>query len=172
MTTCYLGLGSNIAPLDNLRSGLQALQQAFGAVQVSAAYRSPAYGFEGADFINLVAAVRSELDAQQLFDCLRTIEYQHGRPINAVKYADRQLDIDLLLFGQQVSQRPSLPREDILRHDFVLRPLAELAPGFCHPVSKICFAEHWRQHQLRQPSQLQRIDAPLLTEPAHADLCD
>jgi 2-amino-4-hydroxy-6-hydroxymethyldihydropteridine diphosphokinase len=57
------------------------------------------------------------------------------------------LDIDLLLYDQLVLNEPPvrLPREDVLKYSFVLRPLAEIAPNYRHPVTGKLISEHWRE---------------------------
>ena len=82
------------------------------------------------------------------------IEDACGRVRGAEKFSPRSLDIDLLLYDDQVIDSPPLriPRSDILEYAFVLRPLAELAPGIKHPVTGRTLADHWADFdQASQP---------------------
>ncbi len=77
-----------------------------------------------------------------------------GRQRGEEKFSSRPLDIDLLLYGNQVIDSPPLriPRADILEYAFVLRPLAELAPELVHPLTGRKLADHWREFdQASQP---------------------
>lgn len=136
MARVYLSLGSNIDREENIRSGLKALEQEFGSLELSPVYESEAVGFDGEPFFNLVAAVDTDLSVGELADRLRRIENRHGRVRGERKYSSRTLDIDILTWGDQVGiiDGVELPREEILKHAFVLRPLADLAPEEKHPL--------------------------------------
>lgn len=153
---CFLGLGSNIQPREHLAAGLATLDQRFGLVSVSPLYRSPAWGFDGADFLNMVVSIDTELTARALASTLRSIEFDHGRPEVSSKFSDRRLDIDLLLLGDLQCHRPRLPRPDVLKRDFVLCPLADIAPSLCHPVTGCNYAWHWDRYRRQHGCQLQR----------------
>jgi 2-amino-4-hydroxy-6-hydroxymethyldihydropteridine diphosphokinase len=145
MTRAYLSLGSNVEPEKNLRAALDELRARFGAVQVSPVYKFPAIGFEGPDFLNLAAIVDTDLDAPALNDWLHALEDRHGRQRDVPRFSSRTLDIDIVLFGDAVLRGDGhleVPRED-LRHAFVLKPLADVAPEMVHPVSKKTLAELW-----------------------------
>lgn len=135
MTRVYLSLGSNIDREHNLRSALQALRQAFGELTLSPVYESAAVGFSGAPFFNLVVAINTGLPVADLAVMLRAIEASHGRVRGQKKYASRTLDIDILTYGEAVGviDGVQLPRDEILKYAFVLRPLADLAPHERHP---------------------------------------
>lgn len=153
---CFLGLGSNIQPREHLAAGLATLDQRFTLVSVSPLYRSPAWGFDGADFLNMVVSIDTELSAQALANILRAIEFAHGRPEVSSKFSDRRLDIDLLLLGELQCHQPRLPRPDVLERDFVLCPLADIAPRLCHPISGRSYAWHWASYLQQHDCQLQR----------------
>ena len=147
MATVYLGLGSNVAPEKNLKRGIQELRDRYGSLETSAVYRSSAIGFEGDDFWNLV--VRMQSDDLPLSICAQ-IEIIHnaaGRERGSKKWASRTLDIDLLLYNDLIcdEQPVRVPREDILKYSFVLRPMAELAPNVLHPVTGKTMLEHWQE---------------------------
>lgn len=108
----------------------------FGELRLSPVYESEAQGFDGDPFYNLVLSLRCRETPPQLVAVTKQIEAAHGRQPGAVKFAPRTLDLDLLLHGDRVVESPDLrlPHPDILRYAFVLRPLAELAPGLLHPA--------------------------------------
>lgn len=148
MDLAYLSLGSNLQPQENLAAALAELQARFGEIRVSAAYRFPAVGFSGADFVNLAAVIRSDLDPEALNDWLHALEDRQGRRRDVPRYSDRTLDVDIVLFGDRILNgrgNLQLPRDELC-HAFVLRPLAEIAPEAIVPTSGRSLAELWREH--------------------------
>ena len=129
MATVYVGLGSNIEPEDNLRLGIAELRRRYGRVDLSAVFRSQAVGFVGDDFLNLVARFESDSEPAEICQAIRAIHNLSGRDRRGGKWESRPLDIDLLLYNDRVMDEPPVrvPREDVLKYSFVLRPLAELA---------------------------------------------
>jgi 2-amino-4-hydroxy-6-hydroxymethyldihydropteridine diphosphokinase len=146
MNTVYLGLGSNVNAEANIRSGIAALRQLDPDLHLSPVYRSPAMGFVGNDFLNLVARLDTALSPLELKQALHVIEDDHGRRRDVPKFSDRTLDIDTLLFNDLWLLSPELeiPRGEILTAAHVLKPLADLAPGLVHPERQRTFAELWR----------------------------
>ena len=145
MTRAYLSLGSNLEPRRHLRAALDELRARFGAIEVSPAYRSRAVGFDGADFVNLAVALDTELEPEALNDWLHALEDRHGRRRDVPRYADRTLDVDIVLYDQRAIDGPGhlqIPRAE-LKHAFVLRPLADIAPQLRHPLSGRSMAELW-----------------------------
>ena len=126
----FLGIGSNVEPERHVRIAVARLARAFEDLRLSPVYRSPAVGFDGADFVNAVASVRTTLSPRELRDWLRSLEDEHGRERNVPKFSDRVLDVDILLYGDQVldDEDLQLPRPELYHFPHVLRPLAELAP--------------------------------------------
>ena len=148
MGRAYLSLGSNLDAQAHLRAAVAALRARFGEVLVSHAYRFPAVGFAGGDFLNAAAALDSDLDPFALNDWLHALEDAHGRDRSGPRYGDRTLDIDIVFYDALVLDGPGhlrLPRDE-LRHAFVLKPLAEIAPGFVDPVSGCRLDAMWRAH--------------------------
>jgi len=148
MNSVFIGVGSNINPEMNVQFPiwwLRMMTVLVKDVQVSPAYRSAPVGFEGDDFINLVVRFETDIPLSGLQASFDQMEIQQGRERNAKRFAPRQLDIDVLLYGNQISDKPRLPRPDILDYAFVLKPLADLAPAYMHPVTKKTFAQHWQE---------------------------
>jgi len=145
MPRCWISLGSNLAREDSLRGGLRDLHAAFGTLRVSPVYESAAVGGTGPPFFNLVAGIITAAPVAVIDARLRAIEAAHGRTRGADRYAPRTLDLDLLTYGTTsgtIAGR-TLPRDEILRHAFVLGPLADVAPDERHPVLERSYAELW-----------------------------
>lgn len=144
MTEVVVGVGSNIEPERHVRTGLDRLSARFGALDVSPAYRCPAVGFSGADFINLVVAFQADEPIEAVQAGLREIEAAGGRDGGA-RDGSRTLDLDMLLFGDQVFDNGDIrvPRADILDYAFVLRPLADIRPDARHPIRGVCYRDLW-----------------------------
>lgn len=134
MPDVYVGVGSNIDPEPNLRWAVAELGKEFGPLTCSSVYESPAFGFTGPDFLNMVIGFAVEGDADSVESTLSALENRRGRSV-ANRSGSRTLDLDLLLFGCRVDARRRLPRTDILLYPFVLVPLAEIAPGLSHPLT-------------------------------------
>lgn len=145
MAEVYVAAGSNVEPETHLARALDELEQAFGDLAVSPAYRNPAVGFEGADFINLVVGFRTAHSAAKVKQTLERIEALCGRPRGAPKWGPRTMDLDILMYDQVVSDAPGLllPRPDLLRRAFMLKPLADLAPRLLHPTQHRTIGELW-----------------------------
>lgn len=148
MAQVFLGLGSNIERERYMSAGLDALHGLFGELALSPVYDSPAIGFQGQPFLNMVVAVDTGLSVAELAARLRHIEVEHGRPDNATRFSPRQLDIDILTYEDLVGNVDGveLPRGEILENAFVLRPLADLAPDAIHPVEMRTYAQLWADY--------------------------
>ncbi len=148
MGLAYLSLGSNIDAAANLHSAVEALGARFDGAVVSPAYVFPAVGFDGGDFLNAAAIIDTDLDPHALNDWLHALEDAHGRDRSGARYGDRPLDIDIVFFDDLVIEGPGhlqIPRDE-LRHAFVLKPLAEIAPEFIEPRSGKPLRELWHAH--------------------------
>jgi len=145
MTEVFVGIGSNVEPEKHVRMAVQMLRARFGSLRLSPVYRNRAVGFAGDDFLNLVTAFDTGLGVDDLNAALDEIELACGRRRGAARFSPRTLDLDLLLYGARVDAALKLPRKEILKYDFVLRPMAELAPGQRHPESGITYGEHWEK---------------------------
>jgi 2-amino-4-hydroxy-6-hydroxymethyldihydropteridine diphosphokinase len=157
MTEVFVGCGSNIEPVRHLRWALGELERHFGVLRCSATYRSPAYGFDGPDFLNMVVGFTSAGDADAIESVLSALENACGRDVGG-RTGSRTLDLDLLIFGERVDAERRLPRVDVLRYPFVLAPLAEIAPDLRHPVTGETVGAVWRRNAAAVDS-LTRFDA-------------
>ena len=148
MSDALLSLGSNLEPEASLASAALALRERFGEVIFSPVYRVPAVGFEGPDFLNAGALLHSDVEPVELDAWLHALEDAHGRRRDVPRFSSRTLDIDIVFFDDRVLKGPGhlqLPRPE-LKHAFVLKPLAEIAPEFVDPVSGRTLADLWRAH--------------------------
>jgi 2-amino-4-hydroxy-6-hydroxymethyldihydropteridine diphosphokinase len=146
MARVYLSLGSNVEPQRYLRAAVDELRQRFGALAVSPAYRSKAVGFEGAEFVNLAVGLDTDLSPTALNEWLHALEDRHGRRRDVPRYADRTLDLDIVFYDDLIIDGPGhlqIPRNE-LQFAFVLRPIADIAPDFRHPLSGKSMRELWQ----------------------------
>jgi 2-amino-4-hydroxy-6-hydroxymethyldihydropteridine diphosphokinase len=139
MVIAYIGLGSNLVqPELQVRRALEALAELPETVLTahSSLYRSEPLGPAGQpDYINAVAALKTDLSPLDLLSALQTIEARQGRVREGERWGPRPLDLDILLYGEQVSDDPrlTLPHPGLYERNFVLYPLAEIAPGLSIP---------------------------------------
>lgn len=146
--TVLLSLGSNVEPERHLRVALEELRARFGALTVSPAYRTAAVGFDGAPFINNAVMLQSDDTLVALEAWLHALEDRHGRDRSGPRLSDRTLDVDVVFHGDAVlrdGEQVRLPRPE-LKHAFVLKPLADIAPDFIDPLSGRSLAGLWRAH--------------------------
>ena len=145
MSIAWLGLGSNVSAETHIQTGIRELEKDFENVALSPIYSSTAVGFDGDDFINLVARVETELHPLELRQYLRDLEDRFGRKRDVAKFSDRSLDIDILFYDDLVLLSPvlELPRAEILKFSHVLKPLADLEPELIHPTELRSMSEIW-----------------------------
>ncbi len=145
MPRVWLSIGSNLERERCIAGAVAELRERYGELILSRVYEAEAVGFEGRPFYNLVAGFETDQAPEALVDALHGIEDAFGRRRGPDKFAPRTLDIDLLTYGDLVSDDPSfdLPRGEITRYAFVLCPLAEVAGDERHPRTGKSYAEMW-----------------------------
>ena len=136
MVTVYLGLGSNMGNRqDNLDKALDFLLQRLRVGKVSSVYETKPVGDTTQPrFLNMVCQVYTNLAPTALLALAKGIEMKLGRTLRE-SGAPRPIDIDILLYGDQVVKTPELllPHPRLTERAFVLIPLAEIAPDLVHP---------------------------------------
>lgn len=134
-STVYIGIGSNLeTPVEQVRRAQRALAglPRTRLLALSPLYRNPAVGpGEQPDYVNAVAAIDTQLPPRALLEALQAIEVAQGRVRGTVRWQPRTLDLDLLVYGDRVIDEDglSVPHPNMRERAFVLRPLADLAPG-------------------------------------------
>lgn len=138
-TSYAIALGSNRrsrhgSPAETLRAALAELRP----VAVSRIHATPALGPAGRGFANAVAIVESRLDPDAYLDDLKALEHAFGRRPGR-RWGPRVLDLDIILWsdGPWDGPGPIVPHTEFRKRAFVLQPLAELAPDWRDPVSRL-----------------------------------
>jgi 2-amino-4-hydroxy-6-hydroxymethyldihydropteridine diphosphokinase len=138
-TTAYVGLGSNLGDRHRLiQQALDLMRQAAGVtvLRVSGVVETPSLaGMDQPMYLNAVCQIETSLEARLLLERLREIESGLGR-VRTHRWASRTMDLDLLLFGDQVIDLPDLkvPHPEMHLRSFVLEGLRQLTPAMVHPV--------------------------------------
>lgn len=133
-TPAYVALGSNLDdPPAQVRAAVGAVAAIGGvaALRASPLYQSaPLGGLAQPDYVNAVVGFLTTLSAGQLFEQLQGLEAKLGRIRLPGRWAPRRIDLDLLVYGEQklVRERLTLPHPGIVSRNFVLYPLADIAP--------------------------------------------
>jgi 2-amino-4-hydroxy-6-hydroxymethyldihydropteridine diphosphokinase len=139
MALAYIGLGSNLAdPQAQISSALDKLAQLENCQvsRVSSLYFSRPMGPQDQpDYMNAVVAIETSLSAITLLDQLQHIEQNAGRVRKDNRWGARVLDLDILLFAQQIinTERLTIPHYGLKQREFVLLPLAEITPDLILP---------------------------------------
>ncbi|MGB1043012.1 MAG: 2-amino-4-hydroxy-6-hydroxymethyldihydropteridine diphosphokinase [Tenacibaculum sp.] len=137
----YLSLGTNQGnKLENLQKAINLVSNQIGAIQkIAGVYETPSLGFEGAIFYNTCIKVSTYLPPETLLQKTLSIEKELGRTRNnSGEYQDRIIDIDILLFDDEIifSKNLIVPHPRMLERKFVLTPLTEIARNTIHPIEK------------------------------------
>lgn len=141
MVRCYIAIGSNLAdPVAQAESAIEALKQLAESqlLSVSSLYGSKPMGPQDQpNYINAVACIETRLDPLPLLDALQQIENSQGRE-RLQRWGARTLDLDILLYGNEIidSPRLTIPHYGMKEREFVLYPLAEIAPELVLPCGQ------------------------------------
>ena len=148
MSRVYISIGSNIEAEKHVCLAVTELRRHYGEVILSSVYESEAVGFEGDNFLNMVAGVDTDEPVQTVSAVLHAIEDRHGRLRSGPRFSARTLDLDLLLYDDLIINQGGLqiPRDEITKNAFVLWPLAELDPGRRHPLNGQTLARLWENY--------------------------
>lgn len=137
----YLALGSNLGNRHlNLQQCIFALNDEVGEIlNTSGVYENEAVGFEGNDFLNACVCLETELSPHELLKEVLHLETRMGRERSpSADYSSRTIDIDIIYFGEEAISDSDLkvPHPKLTERNFVLKPLADIAPQFYHPIFK------------------------------------
>lgn len=139
MITAYIAIGSNQGnPVEQVRLAVKSLEQLPESelICVSSLYSSTPMGPQNQpDYINAVAAINTDLTPAELLNQTQAIELEQGRVRKEERWGPRTLDLDIILFGHEVieSERLTIPHYGMKEREFVLYPLAEIAPDLILP---------------------------------------
>lgn len=141
MANVFIGLGSNIGDKrKNITDATFIIGSLMGKLcQLSSLYETEPWGFESSNtFLNATIQIETDFEPQKCLDMAKAIEREMGRVHTKEGYEDRIIDVDILFYDDITykSETLTIPHPLIEKRDFVLRPLAEIAPDFIHPVSK------------------------------------
>ncbi len=142
MKNVFLGLGTNLGEREKmLEQAISLIEKHIGHIAlVSSVFQTEPWGFESKnEFLNMVVKVETLLAPSELLQKTLMIETMLGRVRGEKQYASRLIDIDLLLFDDQVIDDETLTVPHPLMHErrFVLVPLCEIAPDIIHPLMKV-----------------------------------
>jgi 2-amino-4-hydroxy-6-hydroxymethyldihydropteridine diphosphokinase len=134
--TAYLGLGSNLGDrAGSIRRALELLAKVITVTAVSSLYETAPWGLqEQPSFLNAACEISTVLDPHALLHETQRIEAALGRE-RLQRWGPRTLDLDILLYDDRIVETEALtiPHPLLAERAFVLVPLAEIAPGLCHP---------------------------------------
>jgi 2-amino-4-hydroxy-6-hydroxymethyldihydropteridine diphosphokinase len=139
MITAYIAIGSNQGnPVEQVKQAIKSLKQLPDSelLSVSSLYSSTPMGPQNQpDYINAVASIKTDLTPLELLGQIQAIELRQGRVRKEERWGPRTLDLDIILFGNQViqSERLTIPHYGMKEREFVLYPLAEIAPDLVLP---------------------------------------
>lgn len=162
MNIAYLSLGSNIEPEANLRAAVELLATQTNLRVISSVWETRPLGLaDQPNFLNAAAAVETDLTAEQLKQqVLTSIEQRLGRVRQADKNAPRPIDLDIVLFNQEIFElgQRHIPDREIVERPFVAIPLAEIAPHYKHPELGQTLAEIARIFAIKTEAMSLRPD--------------
>jgi len=161
----YLSLGTNKGnKFENLQNAIDLIADQVDAIQkISSVYKTASWGFESDDFFNICIQISTNHPPEKLMQILLDIEEELGRERkDSEGYTDRNIDIDILLFDNEIifSKTLIVPHPKMLARKFVLIPLMEIAQTIMHPIEKktitVCL------QNCNDSSEISKIDAKLI----------
>lgn len=162
MNRAFLALGSNIKPERHIPAAVELLAAQTGLLAVSSVWETMPLGIATQpNFLNAAALVETPLDAATLkWTILRAIETELHRDRSGHRDGPRTIDIDLVLFNQEIFMQDGLhiPDPDVLTRAFVAIPLAELDPQYRHPQTEQTLAQIAAGFQINPKEMFQRDD--------------
>jgi 2-amino-4-hydroxy-6-hydroxymethyldihydropteridine diphosphokinase len=149
MNSVYLLIGSNIDPIKNTQQALILLKSMTQVLRVSNAWETPSYGSPGPNFVNFAVQIITNLEFSALKENVaRKIEQTLGRTRTSDKNAPRTIDIDIIIFNNEVIE------ESLWERPHVVLPMSELIPELKHPTKDLNLCEISRQIQLDSSATL------------------
>jgi 2-amino-4-hydroxy-6-hydroxymethyldihydropteridine diphosphokinase len=142
MHTATILLGSNINPEENIKKAINRLKKECVLIKTSRLWETEAIGTNGPDFLNSAIAVETPLLEDDLkYQVLRKLEKELGRVRTEDKYAPRPIDLDIIIFDDQVVDL------DLWKRSFISSPISDLYPYLIHPSNKKTLLEISRELQ-------------------------
>ncbi|KLU15700.1 MULTISPECIES: 2-amino-4-hydroxy-6-hydroxymethyldihydropteridine diphosphokinase [Xenorhabdus] len=147
MTRVYIAIGSNLAePLQQVNNALAALKKIPDTTFIvrSSFYRTKPMGPQDQpDYLNLAVALETRLSPETLLDHTQAIEREQGRVRKDERWGPRTLDLDIMLFGNHIinTERLTVPHYGLKQREFMLYPLAEIAPDLVFPDGETLTAQ-------------------------------
>lgn len=148
MVKVFVGIGSNLGNRgQNICRAVAELEKLFKIVEISSVFETEPWGkVEGKWFYNCIAVIETKLMPQKVLEKLQEIEKAFGRKKKPKslnwnarkKFSARAIDLDIIFYGSKIVNDKNLviPHHEAHNRKFVLMPLCEIAPNFCHPVLK------------------------------------
>lgn len=146
MALTSVSLGSNIDRERNIRLAIDALRELYNELTISPVYQTEAVGFAGDDFLNLAVCFDTDDPVQSVWRNLKVIEDSIGRDRTQPKFSARIIDLDLLTYDNMVMDENGLqvPRQEILKNAFVLKPLSDIMGDELHPQQCKTYRQLWQ----------------------------
>jgi len=161
MAQVFISVGSNIDRNRYISAGISALDSLYSPIICSTVYESESVGFEGDNFYNLVIRFNTDSSIDEVSASLARIEDENGRDRSGPRFSSRTLDLDLLLYDDQIIDHSNLtlPRPEIYENAFVLLPLSEISNSFYDPNESKTYAQLWNEFD-KTTQKLWPVDFP------------
>ena len=159
MKTVYIGIGSNLGdPYENCIKAVETIKEyPFCRIKaLSPFYKTEPVDIEGQNwFVNAVLSIDTSLSAPELIEMLLKIEKKMGRIRSGIRWESRVIDLDILLFGNEIinDKKLTVPHPRMHMRRFVMAPMADIAPELIHPVQKKNMADLLKEI----PSEEQKV---------------